>query len=1552
MPLERTPVKPTNQQGDSINSESLNQNLNDVVDNPIAAGGLQSTSADNSIAQNAADETDQTQPVTTTNLSVESPQSTHNLSGTRISISELLQSANNRMTTTPYGDTQLDELLTRHKMIVNTLVTIQDKLHQHNYESWNIEFPAKMRTVYLWDLVDKKWSETTMAKESWIDLDGRAKDNLLLNLTPSLQNYVRHEKTANAMYAKLHDFFEGSLITRGWQLCKQLTKLLQSQPEKLDQIAFEYQNLVDKFNDIFPTVPNEFYISLFCALVPGRFDYILSDVLNKDKVSYAEIIKLTMLAHSRAREKEDEQPTISNCGAMPSSQAFSNKQHNNQNNQFSNQRTHNVNKQPTQNSQQNVNNKTQNGQKQKQTKPRFDRFKAYFCEYCQKPGHSTQRCTLLASAVIEGKVTAEQAKGLTQQPSAHKHEENPPKVSQGQSNNEKQTFRVNVILCNVNESYSELDPNGWYIDDGAANVVTNSPAGALELIKHDASIRDWENRITQIDGVGKYKFTTENGHNLIIDNVLYKKTAAANFLSYSKLDRMNIFRRENEDGIQKIFCKQTGELVMTATLQPHGLYQLQITPNTDALVNSIRISNTVPIEYKYRYWHNKLGHGSFGYIKKISKSLGIGSDLKAKLTCDTCVLAKATKLPFPRSLNRASDKFELVHTDLSGIIRVSNPEGFNYFLLFMDDLTRYLTVFLLSRKFQVEKCYRQYRNWAKVQFGKDIKCLRSDNGGEFKNQLMDQLTTDEGTNRQLTVHHNPAQNSRAERQMRSIEDIARALLKHHNLHIKFWPYAVLFAVQLKNILPQAGIDFQIPYELMFGTSPDYHSLLEFGIRVFVILPIYKPKFANRTVPAIFLGYPQGVKGHFVYLINEDRMDISRDVYLSEEAARNEVHFTVPERELSADLVARFEADRDSQNWFAKRLFEFENESVTDLIMEEQEFCNELEEQVDDLQFESVDPAPPQQQPQPESAQLIGDVINLRDLPPGSEQPKGRFIMNKTEKMLFQERFPESKFTYIQRKKANKPGKHCIWSVNAMIADRIQQPPRSYEQAISVDYRELFCPAMDAEIAAQFKNRSWTLVERPPDTTVYPMIWLYSYKTDPYSESVRGKARLVVLGNRQIIEIGENNYAPVMNVISARTILSLAVTFDHHIHHLDCDTAFLNADVQGDIFCYQPKGYITAGQEHLVCRMNRAMYGLRQSPRRWYLKLRAILIKMGFKQLLTDSCVYVKRDGGDPIILGVFVDDLLVSCRCLATLNKFKADLAQQIAIKDHGPITKFLGLSFKRDQSAGTLEMSNQEYIESVLKEANFDKCHRSRVPLRVVDFKAACSLIDAQHCNLNEIDWYQRTLGQLMYLTNLYRFDIAFAVSFLCGAMHNPTKMHLVCLKQLLRYLRGTSSFALRYSKCKPTVEIYADSSFEEKNSRHGLLAFIGNNLVSWISRKQYRVATSTCEAEILSILDAVNEAEYLRSLLIELEFTDLIERPITIYNDNKSAQGTITTGGDFSKSRHYRNRVNRITFAVDDRLVEIKHAPSTEMLADVLTKPTGPQLITKHCQSAGLFA
>ena len=1482
---------------------------------------------------------------------------------------------------TELGESDLTALQAIHKLGVSTLFEMKEPLNQSNYEIWSRKFESKMRDRNLVSLIKSKWTAAAMSKPAWVDLDVRAQDNILENIESCLQSYVLNKRTAYEMYEKLKEHFEGSVIIRGWRLCKQLTDLLsENKTEQLNVIAFKYQDLVDKLSKLFPLIPSEFYVSLYCSVLPAEYDYILSDILNQPNVTYEDVVRHTMSAFSRKQEHKGDQHVISNIAAIQSSAPAARKD-----------------SKP----------KGGNRKKGKGEKPKM------LCTYCQMSNHIRDSCKFLSQDIISGKVRPENA-ATAVRPASSVPAAQPKNSNSQQQNGTVESFEMSPIIVNVNAaSQYNLDPSKVYIDTAAGGSVTNSMSGCTAMFKSDAVVRSWNNREDKIHGVGTFCYVTETGCELKIDNMIYKENAAATFLSWGKMDRTGLFRMEGEGGQIKVFSKRTGALVFTAKLTGMNLYECDFKPNPKRVetvqVSKVTISPTVPVELQYRYWHDTLGHASFGYLTKCRHLLGIKETPRQRLTCDICAMAKGTKLPFPPSEARALNLFDLIHTDLSGIIRISNLLNVNYFVIFVDDYSRYISVFLISRKFQVAECYRQYQNWAAVQFNKQIKIVRSDNGTEFVNQEMTGLIEKQGTIHQLTAHGNPQQNGRSERPMRSIDEMARALLKAAGLSVRFWPFAVLYAVWLKNRLPHAGIDFAIPYRVMFGKDPVYKDMIKFGALVFVLDLAHKLKFENRSRPALFLGYPDNVKGYRVYLLNEQRVDTVAHIYLSEDAHSSEIETSTAYQPDRSDSEVYAE---NEDHLLAKRLFIEENESsaeeafeqIEPLLVNDDELSDSsfvsaetgnIDDQfsADDLSlssssadhqsdlpsvscqsnggaFPAVEPEHSQttsttegDSPDPnlpnapvslETPRELRDCIDMSRTD-HSEQPKGRIIMNKREKEWFKQVFPDANFISSTPFRTHKPGKHSIVTIGAI------QTPRSFKEATTGHYKHIFGPAMDREMAAQIKNKAWKVVPRPPNVKVLPTIWLYKFKTDSHGLVTGGKARLVVLGNHQTIEIGENNYSPVLHHTAFKIVASVAVKNGWPMHHIDCDTAFLNASVKGKIYVAQAPGYEVPGDgEQLVYELDKSVYGLRQSARQWFLTLKKALCKMGFKQLLTDRCVFKRKINGDLIIVAAFVDDLLLTTSNEKQLDWFKAEFAKHFSFKDHGQIKLFLGISFNYDREKRTLEMDQTEYIEQILIDAGFDHCKKSTLPARLIDIKqlttADAPESSSSNSDLVDIDWYRHTMGQLMYLSGTYRFDIAYIVSILCSFMQQPAAHHAKMLKQLLRYLHLTKGYKLIYSTSNPLlasqegVVVYADSSFESEVSRLGVLTFVNGNLVSWTSKKQSRVATSTCESEILSILDATNEVEYVTSLLAELDQPQLCENAAVIFNDNYSAKATIETGGQFDKNKHYKNRVCRIMVAVEDELIRIEYVGTKMMLADMLTKALNGDIIAQHCGRIGL--
>ena len=147
--------------------------------------------------------------------------------------------------------------------------------------------------------------------------------------------------------------------------------------------------------------------------------------------------------------------------------------------------------------------------------------------------------------------------------------------------------------------------------------------------------------------------------------------------------------------------------------------------------------------------------------------------------------------------------------------------------------------------------------------------------------------------------------------------------------------------------------------------------------------------------------------------------------------------------------------------------------------------------------------------------------------------------------------------------------------------------------------------------------------------------------------------------------------------SVRTLIATSFQQGLQLHQVDVTTAFLNGKLKEEVFMKQPEGFVVPGKEHLVRKLKKNIYGLKQSPRCWNSTLHNHLKRMGFIQMTTDPCVY-RSSGGELAYLGVYVDDIIAAARNDKCLAQVKKDLTSQFEIKDLGRLYLFLGMKICR----------------------------------------------------------------------------------------------------------------------------------------------------------------------------------------------------------------------------------------------------------------------------------
>ncbi|KAK8628127.1 hypothetical protein V6N13_063839 [Hibiscus sabdariffa] len=402
-----------------------------------------------------------------------------------------------------------------------------------------------------------------------------------------------------------------------------------------------------------------------------------------------------------------------------------------------------------------------------------------------------------------------------------------------------------------------------------------------------------------------------------------------------------------------------------------------------------------------------------------------------------------------------------------------------------------------------------------------------------------------------------------------------------------------------------------------------------------------------------------------------------------------------------------------------------------------------------------------------------------------------------------------------------------------------------------------------------------------------------------------KARLVVKGYSQQagIEYGDT-FAPVARLDTVKTLIALAAQEQWKIYQLDVKSAFLNGELEEEIFIEQPPGFVVKGKEEKVCKLKKALYGLKQAPRAWYKKIDSYLIEKGFERSKNEHTLYVKNQGkNDLLIVSLYVDDLLVTGNSSNMVLSFKEEMKKKFEMTDLGLMNYFLGMEVHQGENG--IFISQRKYANDVLKKFKMQNCKPVSTPL-VVNEKL--SKFDGQR----KVDAkeYKSLVGSLLYLTTT-RPDLMFAASFLSRFMTAPSDAHMGDARRVLSDWGG---------------------SVDDMKSTLGYVFSLGSGVFSRISKKQEIVAQSTAEAEYIAACAAVNQVVWLRKILTDLRHKQ--EEATKVLVDNKSAIDISENPVCFSKTKHMKIKFYALQEAQQHKEVKLVHCPSEYQLADILTK------------------
>ncbi|RLN39601.1 hypothetical protein C2845_PM01G10330 [Panicum miliaceum] len=618
-----------------------------------------------------------------------------------------------------------------------------------------------------------------------------------------------------------------------------------------------------------------------------------------------------------------------------------------------------------------------------------------------------------------------------------------------------------------------------------------------------------------------------------------------------------------------------------------------------------------------------------------------------------------------------------------------------YFLLLVDDLSRYMWLCLLASKDQAPAAIRRFKAAAEVESGRKLKVLRTDRGWEFTSVEFGAYCAEEGVQRQLTPPYSPQQNGVVERRNQTVVGTARSMLKAKGLPGTFWGEAVTTAVFILNRSPTRSLDGKTPYEA-HGDRPAVSFLRTFGCIAHVRnTKPYLKKLEDRSTPMIFVGYEAGSKAYRVYNPVDGRVLVTRDVVFDEvaqwdwgaeaggEDSGGNGEFTVVfpanvESVVGGEPAGRSPAAMNSPPSATTR----STDAVPTTPSSPMVTAHTPPSPAPTLNVTHVSPEPIEFATPPSNFHDDLDADHDDDVPV-------RF--RRLDELLGP---------------GTLPGLAPRVSGDGELLFTTAEEPTSFKEA---EKHQCWQRAMEEEMKSIEENKTWSLIELPAGHKPIGLKWVFKVKRDEHGAIVKHKARLVAKGyvQRPGIDFDEV-FAPVARLESVRLLLAVAAQEGWEVHHMDVKSAFLNGDLAEEVYVAQPAGFVAGGAEHKVLKLRKALYGLRQAPRAWNAKLDNILLSLGFQKSTAEHGVYVRGKGQARLIVGVYVNDLIITGR--HGIDKFKGEMMKLFKMSDLGLLSYYLGLEVRQTEVG--ISIRQAAYAAKLLERSGMADCNACAVPM------------------------------------------------------------------------------------------------------------------------------------------------------------------------------------------------------------------------------------------------
>lgn len=944
-------------------------------------------------------------------------------------------------------------------------------------------------------------------------------------------------------------------------------------------------------------------------------------------------------------------------------------------------------------------------------------------------------------------------------------------------------------------------------------------------------------------------------------------------------------------------------------------------------------------------------------------------------------------------------------------LRVATMDGCKYITVTMDVFTRKMWIGLHKTKAEIAEWLIELVKREQTQTGFILKWFHTDNGTEICTGTVLSFFSNQGTIHDTTTTYTPQHNSLVERRNRTLIEMMRAQHHHADSYLGLFGENALACNHILDRSLNSHHPTLTPLEHYTDRKPDTSHLHVWGCDAYFKLQKRQRdnKMSEKAHVGIFVGYDK-YNDTYYRLLEVDALIVhrSRDVVFDEDKFEEMKRLNETMKLKEADINKTNDQSNRSVNpirgtlnnnvnpnsgtvnldvnpmrgtvnfddYLPVRRID-DNEAIADMFPDTLTgMINESDTARKDNETVTNDDTD-QRVYEKQNEKQNETNVNVESDTAHSNENKSDITQNdrnnsdtyrRTSRVTARpyRMSPSDYHSYVAQMNHRYVGRMNYRSFR-MDANEyallVLDEPITYQQAVHSEYGDKWQIAINEELDAHRKNKTFTPVTRTQNMNVIGCRWVFKVKRDAHGNVSKYKARLVAKGYNQEYGIDyHETFAPVLKYKSLRIIIVLSLHFNMRIEQLDVKTAFLNASVKEDIYISIPEGMTE--NSNTVLKLLKALYGIKQAPREWHVEIDTFLHSLHYSSCVKDTCLYWRKTKTNKlIIVGLFVDDItaLFHDDGAREWNDDKQKLKSTYDLSELGDLHHILGMkvalsSSQSSSSTSTrqITVTQERYIQDKLELFNFDKCNIEHTPNtdRSRHSKiTSSSFTDPSTKPLDDTEkhTYQMMVGSLIYASISTRPDITHAVGMVSRHMSNPTTANMTQVKRIYRYLSGTRSLGLTYihhqqqnqQENAVTLTGYCDADWAgdvtDRKSTSGYCTMMNGNLISWQSKKQPTVALSSTEAEYMALTEAAKELMWMRMILTELNVS--VVTPSIIYVDNMPAISVTQNDTHHDRLKHIDTRHYFIRDLVKDKIIDPTWISTHDQLADIFTKPLTAQ-------------